>query len=104
GVAVSLDGGNTWLPENTAVVGPRALDADEDRDHVDDDNDKEFIAVGADVFDTTKDRFAVTFQRAGVIYASTSSDGLVWSAPVVVGGVDGHRDNGDLRASSGHSI
>src|SRR5207237_3759830 len=70
GVAVSLDGGNTWLPANTAVIG--SLDADEDDDHVNDDNDKEFIAVGPDVFDTTKDRFAVTFQRRGVIYASTS--------------------------------
>ncbi|TMH43509.1 MAG: hypothetical protein E6H54_11135, partial [Betaproteobacteria bacterium] len=99
---MSLDGGNTWLPANTAVIG--SLDADEDGDSINDDNDKEFIAVGPDVFDTTKDRFAVTFQRSGVIYASTSPDGLTWCAPVIVGGVDGHRDNGDLRAPSGHSI
>src|SRR6185436_18002941 len=59
-----------------------------------DDEDKEFIAVGPDVLDPSRDRFVVTWQRSGVIFASTSIDGVTWESPVIVGGMDG--------ATSGH--
>ena len=80
----SINGGNTWIDER--VIGSLALD--EDGDTIDDSNDKNYIAVGPDVNDLTSDRFIITWQRHNVIYASTSTDnGLVWTAPVVVGGL-----------------
>jgi outer membrane protein OmpA-like peptidoglycan-associated protein len=81
--AVSLNGGETWLPANTGVIGSFAVD--EDGDGADDDNDKEFIAVGPDADDPTRDRFAVAWQRANVIFVSTSLDGINWTPPHRVG-------------------
>ncbi|HMC68384.1 MAG TPA: OmpA family protein, partial [Mycobacteriales bacterium] len=106
--AVSHDGGITWAQADTGVIG--SFDADEDHDHNNDANDKEFIAVGPDVLDPTKDRFAVTWQRHGVIYVSTYTAAEGWSTPAIVGGIEGTIATGDgtdpgaYRAPSGHSI
>jgi Ca2+-binding RTX toxin-like protein len=85
--AVSFDGGDTWDQADARVIGSLALD--EDGDGFNDDNDKPYLAVGPDVDDPTQDRFIVTWNRSNVIYASTSLDGLTWTAPVVVGGLTG---------------
>jgi hypothetical protein len=83
--AVSLDGGATWTA--TGVIG--SLGLDEDGDGLTDDNDKEFVAVGPRYDDLGQDRFAVSWHRNGVIYASTSDDGIVWAPPQAIGNVTG---------------
>ncbi len=84
--ALSTDGGDTWLQADTRVIGSLALD--EDGDGVNDSSDKNYIAVGPrDASHLNEDRFIVTWQRHNVIYSSTSLDGLIWTAPVVVGGL-----------------
>jgi outer membrane protein OmpA-like peptidoglycan-associated protein/Ca2+-binding RTX toxin-like protein len=81
--AASLDGGETWNQADTGVLG--SFSPDEDGDGADDDNNKEFIAVGPDADDPTRDRFAVAWQRANVIFVSTSLDGINWTTPHRVG-------------------
>ncbi len=75
--AVSIDGGLTWI-NATAVT---AVDADSFTD------DKEFLGVGPDALDPTRDRFVLVFHERNVIYATTSLDGVAWSAPVAVSNV-----------------
>ena len=65
------------------VIGSFAVD--EDGDGSNDDNDKEFLAVGPDVNDPSQDRFAVAWHRNNAIYVSTSTDGILWSTPVRIG-------------------
>ena len=85
--ALSTDGGDTWRLADTRVIGSVSL-LDEDGDTFNDNNDKNYIAVGPrDASHPNQDRFVVTWQRHNVIYASTSLDGLTWTAPVVVGGL-----------------
>ena len=81
--AVSHDGGLTWT--DTGVAGSLDLQESDQNGFVDtstDANDKEFLAVGPDYRNPSQDRFALGWQRNGVIYASTSTDGIVWSLPV----------------------
>ncbi len=102
--AVSYDGGATWNAADTAVVGAFAADEDgglNPSDTFPDDNDKEYLAVGPDPGDPTQDLFVLAWHRGGVIYAATSSDGLSWSTPTKVGGMDA---GSSAAAPSGHSI
>ena len=68
--AVSADGGNNW------TAGQITPDASGD--------DKEFLAVGPDVDNLSQDRFYIGWQRGGTLLASSSTDGINWSAPVPV--------------------
>jgi hypothetical protein len=103
--AVSVDGGNTWVA-GEALGSLEVFEADSNgfTDIFEDDDDKEFLAVGPDFADTTRDRFAVAWQRNGVIFVSTSTDGIGWSTPVQVSNRDDapalrhrHRLDPDLR-------
>ncbi|MBF8301150.1 MAG: OmpA-like protein, partial [Acidobacteria bacterium] len=97
--ALSTDGGATWDPLNVRVIG--SLAQDEDGDTFADTSDKEFLAVGPDVADLNADRFVLAWHRSNVIYASTSTDGLLWSAPAVVGNRTG---GSSTTGPSGHGI
>ena len=97
--AVSFDGGVTWDPADTGLVGSFALD--EDGDGFTDDADKEFLAVGPDFADPSVDRFVMAFHRGNVIYVSTSLDALTWTTPVVVGGLT---SGSSTAAPEGNSI
>jgi hypothetical protein len=73
--AASTDGGLTWKAGKPKVpVGAFGFSF----------NDKEFLAVGPDWTDLTKDRFYLTWHESNIIYASNSADGLTWSKPVKV--------------------
>ncbi|HZI44672.1 MAG TPA: sialidase family protein, partial [Ilumatobacter sp.] len=102
--AVSLDGGLNWLAENTGVIGSLALREADGNGFIDafpDNNDKEFIAVGPDFANPSQDRYAVAWQRNGVIFASTSTDGIGWSHPVQVSNRD---DDATTHRPTGNAI
>jgi Ca2+-binding RTX toxin-like protein len=87
--AVSHDGGATWNVADTGVLSlTGTVIGDEDGDTLIDDADKDFIAVGPNPDDLSQDLFVVTWHRERVIYASTSTDGIAWNDPVVVGSVE----------------
>ena len=89
--AVSSDGGDTWqtgtLADLNGLVDDVSLGRDEDLDGSNDDNDKNFVAVGPEFGDPDSDQYLVTWHRDGVIYASTSFDGLAWTTPQLIGGL-----------------
>jgi outer membrane protein OmpA-like peptidoglycan-associated protein len=93
GFAVSKDGGMTWDENDAGMIGlsgrmPLPI-LDDDLDGFDDDHDKPFVAVGPQVGDLTKDRFAIAWVENKVLLVSTSTDGTDWSAPVIVGNLTG---------------
>jgi len=69
-VAKSTDGGATWTAVEVPTSGTN--------------NDKEFLAVGPDPTDPSKDRIYVGYQNNGVQYVNASGDGVTWSAAVQV--------------------
>ncbi len=69
-VTKSLDGGQTWsAPVDIPTTGSA---------------DKEFLAVGPDRNDLTKDRLYVAYHVGNVQFINSSSDGVSWSQPVKV--------------------
>ena len=85
----TFDAGGNWVQSGSGVLSLNGnVIADEDGDGVNDDSDKEYMAVGPDPSDLSKDLFVTTWHRGRVIFFSSSSDGLAWSDPVVIGGLD----------------
>src|SRR6185436_3649938 len=103
----SLDGGLTWLAANTGVIGSINLDEGDINGFFDgfaDDSDKEFLAVGPNYSNLAQDRFVVVWHRNGVVYASSSLDGISWSTPVQVSNVNAGDDHTQPSGSAIDSI
>jgi protocatechuate 3,4-dioxygenase beta subunit len=69
--AASTDGGMTWVPSHVTAVASGS-------------DDKEFLAVGPDETNLSRDRFYNTWHSSNVIFASSSLDGVNWTTPVQV--------------------
>lgn len=71
-VARSTDGGQTWTAVNVTTATAAFF------------IDKEFLSVGPDVNDLTRDRIYLGYHANNIQFVQSSLDGITWSAPVRV--------------------
>ncbi|HSB88198.1 MAG TPA: calcium-binding protein, partial [Ilumatobacteraceae bacterium] len=98
---INGDVGTVWNQADTGVV--MSFDLDEDGDGSIDSADKPYVAVGPDVNDPDQDRYVLAWRLPNVIVVSTSTDGLIWSAPVRIGSATG-ADNTNHNQPTAHQI